>query len=196
MHFFTFQIGQHWRAISFSFRKFSCGFRDTATYLANCVPIKIPLYLRSTGYVSRNPSRTLHIRKIPINSLYIFASLNAFLVFLIVTWTLDQHTENSEAQFKPKILLSATPQNESEGLMGKDCSFGQVESFETGYCQWTPTWTHIDKNELYKDVADARLSLVESNLGQGHTELALRLSAHCRYFTPPMRQACQPRQRC
>ena len=143
-------------------------------HAAKWLRIKIPFYIWLAGYVLRRLTRPLPIRKLWVISLYILASLGAFLVFIVVSWKIEQQREISTTEFKPEVVLTASPKENSTAPEGENCSFGQIENFETGNCQWTSTWTHVGKEELYKDVADARLTLVSANLNQGRTELAAK----------------------
>ena len=174
MRTFSIQLGKQGRICSPTLINLFDILRDNALHLAKWLRVKIPFYMWLTGYVLRRLSRPLPIRKLWVINLYILASLGAFLVFIVVSWKIDQHREAKSTEVKSEVLLSKTPQEKGMAPKDENCSFGQVENFETGICQWTPTWAHVDKDELYHDVAVARLTLVEANLRQGRTEIAVK----------------------
>ena len=146
---------------------------DIARRLAKFAFRKVRFYLWLTGYLFRVVSRTLRLRKIWAVTLYVLAGFGAFFVLIVVLWHFDKTTTAASNTVKP-VVSSADTQKKNQSAQYANCSFGQIENFQTDSCEWTSTWTHVGKEELYKDVADARLTLVSANLNQGRTELAAK----------------------
>jgi TPR repeat protein len=147
---------------------------DIARRLTKFACRKGRFYLWLAGYVIRVVFRMLRLRKIWAVTLYVLAGFGASFVLIVVSWHLDETTTAASNTVKPAVISSADTHKKNQSAQYANCSFGQIENFETGNCQWTSTWTHVGKEELYKDVADARLTLVSANLNQGRTELAAK----------------------
>lgn len=147
---------------------------DIARCLTKFAFRKVRFYLWLTGCLFRVVSRMLRLRKIWAVTLYLLAGFGAFFVLIVVLWHFDKTTTAASNTVKPAVISSADTQKKNQSAQYANCSFGQIENFQTGNCEWTSTWTHVDKEKLYKDVADARLTRIGASLIKGQTTTALK----------------------